>query len=86
MSKRFIFVYFMKDRPDRIGKVAPQHVRYWHGLELSCYQGGPFADRSGGLISFKIKSLFEAERLVAGDPFILADLLSESWLKEWQVE
>ena len=59
------------------------HVAYWHGLVLPGYLGGPFADRSGGSISFEAESRLKAKRLVASDPFVVADLLSESWLKEW---
>jgi hypothetical protein len=31
--------------------------------------GGPFIDRSGGLIAFEIESSDKAEQLVADDPF-----------------
>jgi uncharacterized protein YciI len=37
--------------------------------------GGPFADRSGGLITFEADSGAEAERLVANDPFLRGDLI-----------
>ena len=86
MSDRFLYVYFMRDHPDQIGQVVPEHVGYWHDLELPGYLGGPFADRSGGSISFKANSRDEAERLVAGDPFVVVDLIRESWLKEWRIE
>ena len=86
MSARFLYVYLMTDRPDRVKEVAPRHAGYWHDLGLPGYIGGPFADRGGGSISFIAGSRTEAEELVAGDPFVTADLLSESWLKEWQVQ
>jgi len=86
MTSRFLYVYFMKDQPDRVRRVAPQHARYWNDQNLSGYMGGPFADRNGGSISFLAESLRAAEELVAGDPFVVADLLSQSWLKEWKVE
>jgi len=86
MSDRFLFVYFMKKRPEQIGQVVPQHIAYWHGLDLPGYLGGPFADHSRGSISFEAENSLEAERLVAGDPFVVADLLNESWLKQWQTE
>jgi uncharacterized protein YciI len=86
MSDRFLFVYFMKNQPDRVREVAPEHVHYWHGLELPGYVGGPFGDRSGGSISFKAVNRVEAEKLVGGDPFVAADLLSDRWLKEWHTE
>ena len=47
------------------------------------YVGGPFADRSGGLITFESESTEEAERLVANDPFIREGLLDRYWVKEW---
>jgi hypothetical protein len=75
----------MRDRPDQVREVAPRHARYWHERNLPGYLGGPFADRSGGSISFVADDHVAAEELVVGDPFV-ADLLSESWLKEWQVE
>lgn len=86
MTDRFLFVYFMKSQPDVIRRIAPDHVRYWHELGLPGYVGGPFADRSGGSISFEAGTRAEAEELVSSDPFVVADLLSESWLKEWQPE
>lgn len=33
------------------------------------YLGGPFADRSGGLITFEASSRERAERMTAHDPF-----------------
>jgi hypothetical protein len=65
--------------------VAHQHVRYWHELDLPGYMGGPFADRTGGSISFEASSELEAQRLVGSDPFVQENLLSQSWLKEWQL-
>ena len=85
MGDRFLFVYFMKDDRGRVAQVAPQHVRYWHELDLPGYMGGPFADRTGGSISFEASSELEAQRLVGSDPFVQENLLSQSWLKEWQL-
>ena len=86
MSSRFLYFYFMRDQPDLVRDAAPRHAQYWHNLDLPGYLGGPFADRSGGSISFIAESQSEAQELVAKDPFVAADLLSESWLKEWRVE
>ena len=66
---RCSYIYFMKDNPDRVAAVAPEHAAYWRGLELREYLGGPFADRSGGLISFQTDSHDDAAQLVAHDPF-----------------
>ena len=50
---RCSYIYFMADNPDRVAAVAPEHAAYWRALALREYLGGPFADRSGGLISFE---------------------------------
>ena len=83
---RVAYVYFMRDEPDRVRVVAPQHAAYWRGLAATGYLGGPFADRSGGLISFETTSGEEAERLVAEDPFVRQGLVGSSWLKDWAVD
>jgi hypothetical protein len=49
---RFVYCYSMKDDPNGVRDVAPKHTAYWQKLGLAEYIGGPFADRSGGLISF----------------------------------
>jgi uncharacterized protein YciI len=48
--------------------------------------GGPFGDRSGGLISFVAQNLQKATEIILQDPFIVADLISEKWIKEWNLE
>lgn len=83
---RFLYFYLMKEAPDRVREVAPQHAAYWRDLGLSAYLGGPFADRSGGLITFEAESSADAEALVAGDPFVGEGLLEHYWVKEWMLE
>jgi len=58
----------------------------WRRLRLMNYSGGPFADMSGGLITFEAQGVQEAERLVAGDPFLQDGLLERHWVKEWAVD
>jgi uncharacterized protein YciI len=82
---RFAYVYLMTEDPDRVRAVAPRHAAYWQGLDLPNYLGGPFADRSGGLMTFEARSVDEAERLAADDPFVREALLASRWLKEWHV-
>ncbi len=48
--------------------------------------GGPFTDRSGGLITFIAKDLKEAEGIVSRDPFVQKKVLEKYWVKEWLVE
>jgi uncharacterized protein YciI len=72
---RCSYVYFMKDDPDASRRSYPEHAAYRRGLALRDYLGGPFADRSGGLISFATDSREEAEHLVAHDPFVREGLV-----------
>jgi uncharacterized protein YciI len=83
---RFLYFYLMKDAPARVQPTAPRHAAYWHDLGLRDYLGGPFADRSGGLITFHADSGVEAERLVANDPFLSEGLLERHWMKEWLLD
>jgi uncharacterized protein YciI len=59
-------------------------VEYWHGLNLKEYRGGPFADLTGGLITFVVDEAGEAASAVEGDPFVREGLLEAFWLREWE--
>jgi uncharacterized protein YciI len=83
---RFLYFYLMKDAPDRVRAAAPKHAAYWRELGLRDYLGGPFADRSGGLITFQAASGAQAERLVANDPFLSEGLLERHWVKQWLLD
>jgi uncharacterized protein YciI len=80
---RFAYFYFMKPEPARVHAIAPRHATYWRGLALDQFAGGPFADRSGGLIVFDSESAERAERLVSGDPFVREGLLERRWVRQW---
>ncbi len=83
---RIIYLYFMKKEPDKIPAVVPSHVDYWNERNLKEYQGGPFADKSGGLITFEAENIEEATRIISNDPFVSENLIQEKWIKEWIVE
>lgn len=85
MSRRIIYFYFMKKEPEKIQSIVPLHIEYWKKLKLCKYLGGPFADKSGGLITFEIESVKEAEKIVINDPFIFHDLIEYKWIKEWDL-
>lgn len=85
-DRRFIYFYFNRNEPEKIRQVVPTHVQYWKTANLKDYMGGPFSDRTGGLISFVASSLDEAMAIVQQDPFVLEDLIAEKWIKEWIVE
>jgi uncharacterized protein YciI len=83
LMPRFVYFYFNRVAPDRVGSVVPAHVNYWHVANLREYRGGPFADHTGGLITFVADSLQEAIRIIEQDPFGLEDLIEQKWIKEW---
>lgn len=83
---RFLYFYLMRDEPDAIRDLLPAHVQYWRSCDLPEYVGGPFGDRTGGLITFAAHSLERARRTVLRDPFVQANLVQDTWVKEWRVE
>jgi hypothetical protein len=83
---RFSYGYRMAGSPERIRPLVSRHVSYWRDLALPHYMGGPFADRSGGLILFDAGSLEDAKALVSQDPFVTGEVVASRWLKEWLVE
>lgn len=84
--KTFAFFYLMKEEPEAIKEVAPKHVSYWKELQLEAYEGGPFEDRSGGLIIFKADDREAAMQIVKSDPFYEGHLLHTRFVKEWMKE
>jgi uncharacterized protein YciI len=80
---RFIFCYTMTDDSERIRAAVPAHVAYWRDLRVDDYRGGPFADRSGGLITFSAVGAAEADAVVERDPFLAARVVRNVWIKEW---
>jgi len=78
--KKYIFFYFISATADAVKQSAPNHARYWAGKLLS---GGPFADFSGGFITFEAHSFEEATIITNEDPFVKSNILGKSQLKEW---
>ena len=85
-NRRFIYFYFNRNEPEKIREVVPAHVQYWKTADLKGYSSGPFADRSGGLISFEAQNLEEAREIILRDPFIQENLMEQTWIKEWMPE
>jgi uncharacterized protein YciI len=83
MSLRFAYFYFMSGDPDRVRAAVPRHVAHWSGLGLSDYLGGPFEDRTGGLITFSAADATEARHAVETDPFVAEGMVGSYWLKHW---
>jgi uncharacterized protein YciI len=86
MKKRFAYFYLMKREPEIIQQVVPAHVKYWGKFKSQNYLGGPFADRSGGLITFEATDINEATEVIKNDPFTIKDVLESKWIKEWMPE
>jgi uncharacterized protein YciI len=76
----------MKREPGKIQNIIPSHVEYWKSKKLDKYQGGPFSDRTGGLITFAAENLEKANDLIENDPFITNDVIDKKWIKEWLPE
>lgn len=85
MGKQFAYFYFMKSEPEKIKSVVSRHIGYWENKPLAKYSGGPFSDRSGGLITFEADSIETATEITEQDPFATESLLENKWLKEWIV-
>jgi uncharacterized protein YciI len=84
--KSYAYFYTMSDDANRIRELAPAHVAYWHELSPDNYQGGPFSDKSGGIITFEAENDRIADCYVINDPFYAGNVFSESKLKEWIIK
>ena len=82
-EKRFVYFYFNRNEPEEIKQVVPDHVQYWKTANPKGYSGGPFGDRTGGMITFLVPNLQAAMEFILRDPFIREDLIEEKWVKEW---
>lgn len=85
-DRHFLYFYFNRNEPEKIRQVVPAHVQYWQAVNPKGYMGGPFADRTGGCISFVAASLEEATGMILQDPFVQEELIEQRWIKEWIVE
>jgi uncharacterized protein YciI len=68
--KRFLYFYLMRNTSEAVRQLVPLHVQYWHSRDLPDYMGGPFADRTGGLITFAAASAGDAQQIISDDPFV----------------
>jgi hypothetical protein len=82
---KIAYVYWMKD-DDRVRTIVAEYAVYWRGLEMPGYEGGPFADRSGGPIKFQADSVEAAQSVIAADPFVREELLESQVVEQWMPE
>ncbi len=83
MLKQYVFFYLMKNDPEKIRDIIPSHIKYWKDSKPINYSGGPFSDRSGGLILFEAENMEAATELATNDPFIVQEAIETNWIKEW---
>ena len=83
MAKKFIYFYLMKNMPDKIGPTIRLHIEYWKKKDLTNYSGGPFADRTGGLIIYDSPDIGKAIQIADEDPFNGHNVIESKWIKEW---
>jgi uncharacterized protein YciI len=83
MLRQFVFFYLMKNDPEKVREIVPDHIRYWKNSAPPNYSGGPFGDRSGGLILFAAENIEVATDLAMHDPFVVHEVTEEKWVKEW---
>lgn len=81
--KSIAFFYTMKNEPDLIKRLVLDHIKYWKDLDLADYKGGPFIDRSGGLITFSSDDFEFANKIINDDPFVKGQAISEKQIKIW---
>ncbi len=83
MLKKYAFFYLMKNDPEKIRDIIPAHIKYWDNSKPINYSGGPFGDRSGGLILFEAENMETATELAMNDPFVVREAIETKWVKEW---
>lgn len=83
MLKKYAFFYLMKNDPEKIRDIIPAHIKYWKDSKPINYSGGPFADRSGGLILLEAENIETATELAMNDPFVVREAIETKWIKEW---
>ncbi len=90
MTKQYVFFYMMKEDMKKdvneIKENVQEHIKYWKSNKLENYSGGPFSDRSGGMILFDTDSINTAEKLAMNDPFVINEMIEIKWIKEWDKE
>ena len=80
--KKFIFFYF-NSQLEKIRETVPSHIGYWNSHKFEYYKGGPFVDKTGGMIIFTADNPAQANKIISKDPFMIENLIAEYHLKEW---
>jgi uncharacterized protein YciI len=83
---KIVCFYLMGHDDERVRRSAADHAAYWRTLALPEYLGGPFVDRTGGLITFDAVDETAARSLVRDDPFVSERLIAQFWVTAWATE
>jgi hypothetical protein len=86
VSAQYAYFYLMRTDGVGVPEAVPEHVAHWRGLGLDDYVGGPFEDRTGGLITFRAEGSSRPEQALETDSFVGRGLLEAYWLKRWMPE
>ena len=84
--KIFVFFYFFNVDIEQVMDIIPVHREYWQKVNAPDYYGGPFGDRSGGMIHFSAPDLENALAICEMDPFVTAGILEQQWVREWVIK
>jgi len=86
MKKWYAYIYFLKPDYEEIQHTIPKHTKYWQSNNLEDYAGGIFADRSGGIISFRAENLEAVSDIILNDPLNKLNLIENRLIKEWVID
>ncbi|MEO6084079.1 MAG: YciI family protein [Umezawaea sp.] len=84
MAKFAVQYVYGPDR-DRLAEVRPKHREY---LDTLVEKGvlllsGPYADADGALLIFEAADEAELHGILAADPYVGAQVLAETSVREW---
>jgi uncharacterized protein len=82
----FLLTYGYNDSDLRAQR-RDEHVAYLNELKDAgtLVAAGPYNDLTGGAILYQAETERDVETLIAGDPYTLADVTKDRYLREWRV-
>jgi uncharacterized protein YciI len=86
MKKRYTYIIFLKHNYDKINQTVPQHTKYWESSGLEDLMGGVFADKTGGIVSFRAENLDQISDIILNDPLNKQNLVENRLIKEWMID
>jgi len=81
------FVVEFRYRVDRQGRSAvhPAHAEYLHDLAErgALLLGGPLVGENAGLLVYRVGDRAELQRVLDGEPYLVAGLVADTRISEW---